>query len=278
MADTAERLPADQTVRPLLIEFGRAFGGALIFSLPMLMTMEMWQLGFTMSRWRLLALLAVSVPLLVFLSSYSGFENTRHWREDVEDVVIALGIGALTSTAALLLLAVLDTGMPPSEIIGKIGLQTVPAALGALLGRSQFGQNGRSEEPRETYGGEIAIMAIGALFLGLNVAPTEEMLLISLKMTAFHCLVLVPVSILIMHAFVYASAFKGGSELEPDTPWWSAFARFTVVGYAVALLVSAYVLWTFGRFDGMSLERALRVVVVLAFPAAVGAAAARLIL
>ncbi|GLQ53065.1 TIGR02587 family membrane protein [Devosia nitrariae] len=278
MADTAERLPADETLRPLLIGFGRAFGGALIFSLPMLMTMEMWQLGFTMSRWRLVALLAISVPLLVFLSRYSGFESTRHWREDVRDVLIALGIGAVSSTTVLFLLAVLDTSMPPSEIIGKIALQTVPAALGALLGRSQLGQNGQSGEQRETYGGELAIMAIGALFLGLNLAPTEEMLLISLKMTAFHCLVLVPVSVMIMHAFVYASAFKGGSEIEPGTPWWSAFLRFTVVGYAVALLVSAYVLWTFGRFDGLAFERALRVTVVLAFPAAVGAAAARLIL
>jgi hypothetical protein len=33
--------------RVFLVGLGRAFGGALIFSLPMLMTMEMWWLGFS---------------------------------------------------------------------------------------------------------------------------------------------------------------------------------------------------------------------------------------
>jgi uncharacterized membrane protein len=56
------------------------------------------------------------------------------------------------------------------------------------------------------------------------------------------------------------------------------FLRFTVVGYAVALLVSAYVLWTFGRFEGEALDSVVMQAMVLAFPAALGAAAARLIL
>lgn len=33
---------------------GRAFAGALLFSLPILMTMEMWWLGFSMEPWRLI--------------------------------------------------------------------------------------------------------------------------------------------------------------------------------------------------------------------------------
>jgi uncharacterized membrane protein len=37
-------------------------------------------------------------------------------------------------------------------------------------------------------------------------------------------------------------------------------------------------LWTFGRFDGLALAEALRMSVVLGLPAAVGAAAARLVL
>jgi putative integral membrane protein TIGR02587 len=278
VAETDTQFSADGALRPLLVGLGRAFGGALIFSLPMLMTMEMWQLGFTVERWRLAILMVVSVPLLVFLSRYCGFEKTRRWAEDVRDAFIAIGVGLVSSTFVLALLAILKPDMPMSEIVGKIALQTVPAALGALLGRSQLGRDGHVGEQEETYGGELLVMAVGALFLGLNVAPTEEMLLISLKMTALHCLLLVPVSVLIMHAFVYAAAFKGGTEIGPETPWWSAFLRFTVVGYVVALAVSAYVLWTFGRFDGLELAKALRIVVVLAFPAAVGAAAARLIL
>jgi uncharacterized membrane protein len=38
------------------------------------------------------------------------------------------------------------------------------------------------------------------------------------------------------------------------------------------------VLWTFGRLDGVSLQEVLSAAVVLGFPAAVGAAGARLII
>ena len=56
------------------------------------------------------------------------------------------------------------------------------------------------------------------------------------------------------------------------------FLRFTVVGYAIVLLMSAYVLWTFGRLDDSSLGFQISATVVLALPASLGAAAARLVL
>lgn len=65
--------------RRVLKDAGRALGGALVFSLPMLMTMEMWEmwwLGFYMDPLRLLLLLVLSVPLLAVLSRYVGFEAT----------------------------------------------------------------------------------------------------------------------------------------------------------------------------------------------------------
>ena len=54
--------------------------------------------------------------------------------------------------------------------------------------------------------------------------------------------------------------------------------RFTLVGYVLALAVSLYVLWTFGRTDGAAPATVVMATAVLAFPAAIGAAAARLIL
>ena len=45
---------------------GVAFG-ALIFAFPLLMTMEMWQLGFSMDRWRLVLFLVVGVLVLASL-------------------------------------------------------------------------------------------------------------------------------------------------------------------------------------------------------------------
>lgn len=257
----------------------RGVAGALIFSLPMLMTMEMWALGVTLDRWRMLALLVGAFPFLLLLSREVGFESTRGWGEDFRDVLIAYGIGIVTSSALMAVLAILGGPLTPSETAGKIAIQTVPAALGAMLGRGQFGMGG--DDPgakKETFFGELLIMAAGALFLSFNTAPTEEMKLISFRMGPWHALALIPLSLAIMHAFVFAASFKGGSEIGPDTPWWSAFLRFTVSGYVVALATSLAMLWLLGQLDGMSFERALRVTVVLGFPAAIGAAAARLIL
>jgi putative integral membrane protein (TIGR02587 family) len=257
----------------------RGIGGALIFSLPILMTMEMWQLGLTLDWWRMLALLLGAFPLLVLLSNEIGFESTQNWSEDVRDVLIAYGIGILTSASILALLAIFHDPMTPSDFAAKVALQAVPGALGALLGRSQFGDEERNPaQKKETFVGELLIMAAGALFLSLNVAPTEEMQLISFRMSAWHALLLIPISLALMHAFVFAASFAGGSELSPETPWWSAFLRFTVSGYVVALVICFVVLWLLGQLDGLSLQRAVRVVVVLGFPAAIGAAAARLIL
>ncbi len=66
-----------------------------------------------------------------------------------------------------------------------------------------------------TYLGELFLMAVGALFLSLNVAPTEEMIVIAYKMTHWHALVLMMLSIALMHGFVYAVSFEGGHELSP---------------------------------------------------------------
>ena len=68
---------------------GRAFAGAILFSLPMLMTMELWQLGFAMDRLRLALLLALSVPLLVGVSHRIGFEQSFGWRDDLRDAFLA---------------------------------------------------------------------------------------------------------------------------------------------------------------------------------------------
>ncbi|HWJ87412.1 MAG TPA: TIGR02587 family membrane protein [Pelagibacterium sp.] len=257
----------------------RGVGGALLFSLPMLMTMEMWELGITLDRWRILILLITGFPLLLLLSREIGFERTESWYENIRDVTISYGIGIATSAAIMAVLAILGGPSSPDIATGKIAIQTFPAALGAMLGRSQFGgEKMNSGEKQETFSGEMLIMAAGALFLSLNIAPTEEIRVISFRMNAWHALILIPLSLTIMHAFVFAASFAGGSDVSPETPWWSAFLRFTVSGYALALAISIAVLWVMGQIDGMSFERALRVTVVLGFPAAIGAAAARLIL
>jgi putative integral membrane protein (TIGR02587 family) len=121
-------------------------------------------------------------------------------------------------------------------------------------------------------------MASGAIYLGLSVAPTSEVALVAFKMNAWRALALALISVSLLHAFVYALQFSGQEPTPPGTPWWSLLLRFSTVGYAIALSLSAYILWTFGRFTGTSAAWIVTESIVLGFPATVGAAAARLIL
>lgn len=261
-------------------DFGRAAGGALLFSLPMLMTMELWELGMYLDRGRLLVLFLASLPLLVALSRQIGFEQTRDLHDDVVDALIALGVAAVTSTILLMLFGAIGGSTSLDEAVGKIVLQIVPAAIGALLAKSQLGtrDDDDASEKEETYAGELFLMAVGALFLGFNMAPTEEMILISFRMSEWHALALVALSLILMHGFVFAVGFAGGSQVHLYEPWWSPFVRLTLPGYVIALAISLFLLWVFARTDGMALGGTVMAMVVLGFPSAIGAAAARLIL
>jgi putative integral membrane protein (TIGR02587 family) len=294
---TGERGDEAGESRSFLIGLGRGAAGAILFGIPMLMTMELWQLGFYIERWRLFLLLIANIPLLILLAHRIGFERTSTAAEACRDATIAYGLGIVISAVILIMLGDIKPHMPFSEMLGKIAIQSVPASIGALLGRSQLGgQTGKGEDEDDgegdrgeggdavsneistSYSRELFLMAVGALFLNLNVAPTEEIILIAYKMTPWHALVTIGVSIAIMHGFVYAVAFKGTHEIPEETPWWHAFFRFTLPGYMVAMLISFYVLWTFGRLDDTAPTQMLMSAIVLAFPGAIGAAAARLIL
>ncbi|HEX7030260.1 MAG TPA: TIGR02587 family membrane protein [Gammaproteobacteria bacterium] len=273
-----DRLPAQLDGNQFWVGYARAMAGALIFGFPLLMTMEMWWLGMYLDRLRLALFIVVLLPILVGLSRYSGFRETSGWYDDVIDGLVAFSAGALTSTLFLVLFAVLDPAMSWNEIIGKIAVLTFPASIGAIVAGKQLGEKENEEQKRRArYGGELFIMMTGALFIAFNVAPTEEIVVIAWKMGGWHAIALVFTSLLIMHACVYALNFRGRHVRPENVTVWRVALHFTVVGYVIALLVSAYVLWTFGRFDDMAVERIVKMNTVLAFPASFGAALARLV-
>ena len=274
--------------REFFVGIGRAFGAAIFFSLPLLMTMEMWWLGFYMDRLRLALFMALMIPMLILLDRYSGFMETTTWLEDAVDGMVAYGVGFVASIVVLLLFDVIDPSMPFREVVGKVAVQSIPAGFGAVLAASllapaeddeeEWEKNEKRQKMRAGYATQLFFMMAGAVFLAFSVAPTEEMILIAFMMTPWHGLALLVTSLLMMHAFVYAVKFRGTPSARDAVPGWSLFLRYTVVGYALALLVSAYVLWTFGRYDDGAVATHLMTAVVLAFPASLGAAAARLVL
>ncbi len=286
MSSRSKKIRSEKSdARRFFVNLSRAFGGAILFSFPMLMTMEMWWLGFYMDGLRLTLFTLLTIPLLIGLSFYDGFEETFTLKEDLRETFVAYTVGFTASAVMLFLFGVIKGGMSADEIIGKISIQAVTASLGAMLTQSLLVIDKQTEEEAEkrkrsaSYGGQLFLIAVGAIFLSMSVAPTEEMVLISYQMTDWHTLALSVATLLMMHAFVYAVEKRGQEkEIAPDTSFLSLFLRFTVVGYAVVLLISFYILWTFGSIDDMGLAEQLKATIVLGFPAAIGASASRLIL
>ncbi|MBU1385286.1 MAG: TIGR02587 family membrane protein [Alphaproteobacteria bacterium] len=260
-------------------DLARAFGGALLFALPLLMTMEMWWAGFVLEGVHLLVFLILALPLLTGLAWYAGFSaQHRGLGHALLDTFVALAVGFVTAAVVLTLFGVFDPGAPPRQIAGQLVLQAVAGAMGALLAGRQLSGGGDEEdvgdEDQASYPGELFLMVAGALFLALNMAPTEEMILIAYRMSPIHVAALVLVSIGLMHAIVFSVGFPG-QEVH-DRPL-TAFAHYTLAGYGLVLLTSLYVLWVFGRVQGHGVGELVDAVVVLSFPGAIGAAAARLL-
>jgi putative integral membrane protein (TIGR02587 family) len=249
------------------VSMARAAAGAAFFSLPLLMTMEMWWLGFTMDSGRLALFVALSVPLVVGLDHYSGFESTARWRDDLLDGLVAYAVGVAVAITLLGVFGVVRPADPIRETVGKVALQAVPGALGAVLASTQFGGAGTREERRKSsagYAAEVFFMAAGAVYFAFNVAPTEEMVVIACRITHWHGVGIGLLSLVARHVLSFPHA--------------SLAVRFTAVGYAVSLIVSGFVLWSFGRFDGVPLDQRVLDAVVLALPASLGASAARIVL
>ena len=280
----ASRRTPDRAARR---HFGRtlawALAGAVVFGLPTLMTMELWDLGSYTDEWRMAAFSAASVAMFFGLAYYLGFEPTLRLRTDLLDAFIAYGIGFVTAGATLALLGIIGPDMGSDEALGRVAIQVFPCGLGALLARKQLrrGPEDDAQSARRrssSYHGQLFLMAVGAVFLSLNLAPTDEMVIIAHQITSAQAVLLSFVTVAAMHGFVWSSPLYDAAFHAQPRHGWQALALFTVVGYAIALVISAYMLWTFGRLEGMSAVETLKALVVLAFPAVIGAAASRLIL
>lgn len=279
MTDRAHRQTAATTAdRDYAVGLGRAFAGATIFGLPLLMTMEMWTLGHALAPLMLLQFSLANMIMLLGLSKVAGFEESHRFLDDLLDSLAAYAVGALVSFVLLILVGVIGPGTAPGEAVGKVAIQAVPASFGAMIGARIMGQGEAVEEGerwRDTYAGQLFLMVAGALFLSFTIAPTEEILLISFQVTPWHGLVTMLLSIVLLHLILHVVGFSGQDERTGAGGglWW----RQTLPGYGIAVIMSAYILWTFGSTDGLDWPHLVMAVTVLALPAAIGAAIARLV-
>lgn len=264
-------------------EYGRGLAGGLMFSLPLLYTMEMWWTGFIAQPYRLAGMLAFTYVLLLGYNRFAGMHRDATRAEVAIDSVEELGLGLLTSATVLFLLGRIGPGISANEALGKIVVQTAVVAIGFSIGTAQLhvgGEDEKKNDKRERdpsdFSGQLVIAFCGAVLFAANVAPTEEILLIAVETPSFQLLGLAILSLAVGSVILYFSNFRRSHVVHRESALDVVFG--TTVTYAVALVASAIILWFFGRFAGAAAEIAVRQVVVLAFPAVLGASAGRLLL
>ena len=275
---TNTKKPVAQSLR----EYARGIVGGLLFSLPMLYTMELWWAGFIASPLRLIVYIGVGLLLLIGYNHYGGIRSTHAWWEEVAVSIEEMGVGLLLTVFILWLTSRITSEMSLSEIVGKTVVEAITVAIGISIGRAQLGEEETSDEPRETQTpqlvSQLSITMYGAVLVAANIAPTEEVMVIALETTTHKIIIMALVSMLIGGGVLYYTNFRGASQwvIKPGKPLYMITGTFMM--YAVALAVSAFMLWFFGRFEGISLRLMIAQTVVLSLPAALGASAGRLLI
>lgn len=265
--------------------------GGFLFSAPLLFTMEIWVFGTVVTPPRLMAMLAVMLTIVFFMNLTSGFQKRSSglWTA-VAETIEAVGI-ALVSTAIVLFVFrrwTVETPLP--EIVGKVIFASFPFALGMSVAnhllKGDRNQEGQEQGSEATGIAPVAISAtvknlgatvVGSLFLGLTVAPTEEIRVLAVELSPPWLLAVMAMSLLVSYVIVFESDFAGRRRERQQLGAVQRPSIETIASYLVSLLVAAAELMLFAQLTprdpwGVWLSSA----VVLGFVTSIGGAAGRI--
>jgi putative integral membrane protein (TIGR02587 family) len=270
-----------------LREYGRGIAGGLIFSLPLLYTMEVWWFGFIVDPKRLIIYILATFVLLLGYNRYAGLHEDASWLEVAIDSIEEMGIGLVLATLFLVLLGRITSDMPSTEVVGKIVMEAMTVAIGVSVGTAQLGAAGGEDETGMDGDGGVQLVSVkhelvlafcGAVLFAGNIAPTDEIVVVGSEVSAWNLLGMAGLSLLLASLILFYSDFVGTHLVIPkDLPYQLILAR-SVTTYCVALVAAALILWFFGRFDGVTPISAISQTLVLGVAATLGASAGRLLI
>jgi len=264
----------------------RAMAGAYIFGIPLLFTMEMWWIGEYLATTEVPTLVGVALAVNFGLTWVGGFKSKSTFRTSLDETIDAVAIGLVAAVVMLVILNQIRPGDSIATSLGKVVIQAVPLSIGAAVTNQVFGirtRDARKSNPPVDEGlspfqavlSDIGATATGGLFLGVSIAPTDEVPMIAAALDYWHLLAIVLFSVLLSYGIVFASGLNrqpsGGVFQRPFTE--------TVLAYIVSLVVAFAALYL---FDQISLDDPVRSiaeqVLVLGVPTSVGGAAGRLVI
>ena len=255
----------------------RGVAGGTILGLPLLYTQETWLHGRRVSPLLILAGLIAAFAVNIALSHFVGFRPGRTQRP-TEDAVVGMGLSLLLAVLLLVLLDRVGRGTSLENVVGVTSLSAIPVSLGFAVGAALAPKSGgEKSEEIPSGGGDLLVAAAGALVFALNIAPTEEPILLAAELDGVRLGLLVVASLVLPYLMVFYAEFGGRERRVASDGATQGPLTETLLAYVVAFAVSAAMLALFGRIDAVS-GTAMVQVVTLAFPASIGAALGRLLI
>jgi putative integral membrane protein (TIGR02587 family) len=287
------------------IDLARGASGGLLFGIPLIYTMEIWWIGSHTTPVQALTVLAASSIPIYLLNQTSGFRSTSavRVRDAVADTMEAMALAVVLVTIVLILLREITADTPVDVALAKIAYEALPFAIGIAVanhfltgGRDAGDDDGAPADDADGDGdgddgdgrvddaadrgldatlADLGATAVGAVFVALNIAPTDEIPMLASAMGRTWTIALVGASLLVSYAIVFVAGFARQEQRHSQEGLFQRPATETLASYLVALACAGLMLAVFQRHQGtwaLSLEH----VAVLGFPAAIGGAAGRL--
>jgi len=255
----------------------RGVAGGVLLGVPLLYTQETWLHGRSISPVIILGGLLGTFAINVALSYYVGFRPGRTHRP-IEDALVGMGLSVLLSVLLLLLLDRVGQETDLENVLGVAALTAIPVSIGFSIGVALAPRSGAEKsEEIPSGGGDLLVAAGGALVFALNIAPTEEPILLAAELDGVRLGLLVVASLVLPYLMVFFAEFGGRDRRVASDGATQGPLTETLLAYAVAFVVCAAMLAMFGRMDELNGAAAARVV-TLAFPASIGAALGRMLI
>lgn len=196
------------------------------------------------------------------------------------EAVTAVGIGILFSTVILWLVGEFRMGQSTGEILGRIVFEAAPVSIGVsfanaqIQGKSRTGEDARSEKSSSGPSGSLpererlqlradlkdaGATAAGAAVFALNIAPTEEVIMIATRLPYWQVVVMLFATLILGYVILFASGFEEHQVFVPCV-FQHPVAETVVVG-AISLAVAACLL-----FLSQAVQQESRVIPVVVTP------------
>jgi len=263
-----------------LRDIARGLAGALFVSLPLLFTMEMWQIARTMPDWVLITFLAITLVMNKLYLDFAGFRKWAWQSSKWWDAVVALGIGIVASAMTLFVTGSLHLGLDHYLMAKLVALTSIPMSIGAAVAVNQLGSGDSSAFEAEGLKLDLKIILgslLGGILFAMNIAPTIEPKVIVLQQNWS----LIGGTMLLSIAISYLTVSLANLENRDlqdraiiTSEWFEA-----VLAYAIAFLISMLLLWVFGYGTPLEpMEVWLPQAITLSYATTLGGAAGRLVL